>query len=105
MFEQTIGRGLAGFRLRVGAAVLLAAMTVGAGHPASAEQAKPEAAPPASAKPSSDSVIPGAFAAEQRAKLDRLFARLAGAPNRSKGEAVVQEIWRTWMTSGNVDVD
>ena len=68
--------------------------------PAVAETAKSEQEPS-----SSSSVIPQACADKQRAKLDRLFTRLQGAPNRSKGEAVVQEIWRTWMTSGNTDVD
>ncbi|MEO1265559.1 MAG: tetratricopeptide repeat protein, partial [Pseudomonadota bacterium] len=74
-----------------------AATPARASDTATAETKQPPAA--------QSSVIPKEYAKLQREKINRLFTRLKSAPNRSKGEAVVQEIWRAWTNSGNVDVD
>jgi tetratricopeptide (TPR) repeat protein len=46
---------------------------------------------------------PGAPAREQR--LDQLFARLKATKDEAEGDAIVAEIWQTWMQSGDPEID
>lgn len=64
-----------------------------------------EGPPPKAPASKASSVIDPAFAARQKAKLDRLFAELKTVPSPKAGQAIVKKIWAVWMSSGNVDVD
>ena len=44
-------------------------------------------------------------AAERRARLDKLFVRLANAANEDQGELIAEEIWALWLDSGSASVN
>lgn len=44
-------------------------------------------------------------AAERRARLDKLFLRLANAANEEQGELIAEEIWALWLDSGSASVN
>ncbi|CAM3731525.1 tetratricopeptide repeat protein [Litorimonas haliclonae] len=43
--------------------------------------------------------------AERRARLDKLFVRLANAANEDQGELIAEEIWALWLDSGSASVN
>jgi tetratricopeptide (TPR) repeat protein len=44
-------------------------------------------------------------AAERGRQLDRLFARLETTKADDEGDAIVAEIWKLWLQSGDVEID
>lgn len=41
----------------------------------------------------------------RQAKLEALFRRLKASPDQASGNAVVRQIWGTWLKTGNADLD
>ncbi|MEM1307806.1 MAG: tetratricopeptide repeat protein [Pseudomonadota bacterium] len=56
-------------------------------------------------KGSTGSAFDAEFKKVRGRKLDRLFARLKTASDKRAGNTIEREIWRTWMTTGNVELD
>lgn len=56
-------------------------------------------------KGSKGSAFDAKFKEVRGKKLDLLFARLKTASDKRAGNTIEREIWRTWMTTGNVELD
>ncbi|MEO0729067.1 MAG: tetratricopeptide repeat protein [Pseudomonadota bacterium] len=88
-----------------GASIVFAPDQASANTPAIDKDAAASRSAPTPSTKSNKSAFHGAFKKVRAEKLDRLFKRLKEAKDAKSGRTVAAQIWSTWMTTGNVELD